>query len=96
MTTSIPDMDVAGTVAELHTGKGYVVLPGLLPPDLTANTRSQILNCADEHKARARLIMQNGRWRVRLVGRGNIFMELAAHSADTLISEGMLGAGFVM
>ena len=40
--------------------------------------------------------MQNGRWRVRLVGRGDIFMEIAVHSAITRIAEAMLGTGFVM
>jgi ectoine hydroxylase-related dioxygenase (phytanoyl-CoA dioxygenase family) len=96
MTTNTPDLDVAGTVAELHTGQGYVVLPGLLPLDLATIIRTQILACADADKAHDKLILQNGRWRVRLVGRGDIFMELAVHSAITRIAEAMLGAGFVM
>ena len=96
MTTNTPDLDVAGTVAEIHTGQGYVVLPGLLPSDRAATIRNQILACAEHDKAHDRLIMQNGRWRVRLVGRGDIFMELAVHGAITRIAEAMLGAGFVM
>ncbi|MEQ1756647.1 MAG: phytanoyl-CoA dioxygenase family protein [Micropepsaceae bacterium] len=96
MTTNTMDLDVAGAVAELHTGPGYLVLPELISSDLAASARNRILECAEQDRAHDKLILQNGRWRVRLVGRGDIFMELATHPVITQVAEAMLGAGFVM
>jgi ectoine hydroxylase-related dioxygenase (phytanoyl-CoA dioxygenase family) len=81
---------------ELQTGQGYVVVPELMPRAQTQSARNLILDLAEHDRKAGKLISQNGRWRVRLIGRGDIFMDFAAHDLIRQVADAMLGSEFVL
>ncbi len=89
-------MNIAGIAAELQTGPGYAVLPALITRERAQEARNLILALAGEDRAAGKLITQHGRWRLRLSGRGDIFMDLASHDLIRQVASTMLGDGFVM
>ena len=89
-------MNIAGIATELQTGQGYAVLPELITRERAHEARNIILALAGEDRAAGRLITQHSRWRLRLTGRGDIFMELASHDLIRQVASTMLGDGFVM
>jgi hypothetical protein len=89
-------MNVASIVAELQTGQGYAVIPELMPLARVCSARDLILHLEDQDRKADKLIAQRGRWRLRLTGRGEIFIAFAAHDLICEVAAEMLGAGFVM
>ena len=89
-------MDPAKIVRELVSGPGFVVIPGVMPVDMTSEIRNAIRELAEQDRLSGKLITQGGRWRLRLVGRGDAFLALAAHDLVWSVGEQMLGTGFVM
>lgn len=89
-------MNIADIAAELRIGQGFVVLPELITRERAQQARRAILDCAEQDRQADKLIDKNGRWRVRLVGRDEIFMELASHDLISEVAETLLGTGFVM
>ena len=89
-------MNVANIVAELQTGQGYAVIPELMPLAHVRSARDLILRLEDQDRKADKLIAQHGRWRLRLTGRGEIFMAFAAHDLICKVAAEMLGAGFVI
>ena len=67
-----------------------------MPRAQTQNARNLILDLAEHDRKAGKLISQNGRWRVRLIGRGDIFMDFAAHDLICQVADAMLGSEFVL
>lgn len=89
-------MNVVGITSELQTGQGYAVIPELITRERAHEARNLILALAEEDRAAGKLIAQHGRWRLRLSGRGDIFMELASHNLIRQVASTLLGDGFVI
>ncbi len=89
-------MNIKAIVSELRDAKGYVVFPELITGDRAQEARNLILALAGQERQTGKLITQQGRWRLRLVGRGDIFMELGSHDLVHQVASAMLGEDFVM
>lgn len=89
-------MNIADIVAELQIGQGFAVIPDLMPPARVRDARDLILDLAEQDRQAAKLITQQGRWRLRLTGCGEIFAAFASHDMISNVAERVLGAGFVM
>lgn len=89
-------MNVEHIVSELVSGQGFAVFPELIPGERAREARNLILALAEEDRAADKLITQQGRWRLRLVSRGDIFMELGCHDLIHQVASTMLGEGYVL
>ena len=88
-------LNAAEITAELIEGPGFAVVADLLPPARVRDARDLILALAEQDRLTGKLITQQGRWRLRLTGRGEIFAELATHDLIRQVAQNMLGEGFV-
>jgi len=89
-------MNAETIAAELQTGQGYAVVPELMPGPHAQSARRLILDLAEQDRKTDKLISQHGRWRLRLTGRGDIFMDFAAHDLICKVADAMLGSEFVL
>lgn len=90
-------MPTAATIAaELQSGQGYAVIADILSPAEVSHLREQITSLAADEKAKGKLIEHNRRWRLRLVGHGDMLFDLAQLPLIRDTAEAMLGPDYVL
>ena len=90
-------MPTAATIAaELQSGQGYAVIAEILSPAEVSHLREQLTSLAADEKAKGKLIEHNRRWRLRLVGHGDMLFDLAQLPLIRDTAEAMLGPDYVL
>lgn len=77
--------------SELVHGDGYVVLPGLIPPDEAERLRGLVLEEAERRRQAGSIIIQHGRVRVGVLALDPAFLRLALRRELCDLADALLG-----